>query len=75
MYYSLKIQKILLTGNEDEFNSFSQKIKVKEIEINEDQEIDHEEEEEESLTLSGASTFNQQLVLFVIFFQHNLIMI
>merc|ERR1739838_1214871 len=33
------------SGNEDEFNSFSQKIKIKEMEINEDKEIDHEEEE------------------------------
>merc|ERR1739838_213236 len=35
------------SGNEDEFNSFSQKIQIKEMEINEDKEIDHEEEEED----------------------------
>ena len=47
------------------------------MEINEDKEIDHEEEEEdeESITFSCASIFNQQLVIFAIFFQYNLIMV
>merc|ERR1739838_992954 len=48
-----------ISGNEDEFNSFSQKIKIKEMEINEDKEIDHEEEGEEedkeNITFSCAS--------------------
>ena len=50
------------------------------MEINEDKEIDHEEEEEEeddeqSITFSCASIFNQQLVIFAIFFHYNLIII
>ena len=45
------------------------------MEINADQEIDHEEEEKESITFSCASIFNQQLVMFIIFFQYNVIMI